>query len=82
MIGTLIIVVAYLFSQQALGIGYSHEMAPALPFAAVLAGRLLAGRLISARLVPVAAAVLLGYMLTLGSNALHGPRRPGRCCPG
>ena len=27
-IGTLIIVVAYLFSQQALGIGYSHEMAP------------------------------------------------------
>jgi hypothetical protein len=72
-IGTLIIVVAYLFSQQALGIGYSHEMAPALPFAAVLAGRLLAGRLISARLVPVAAAVLLGYVLTLGSNALARP---------
>ena len=48
-------------------------MAAALPFAAVLAGRLLAGRLISARLVPVAAAVLLGYVLTLGSNALARP---------
>ena len=72
-IGTLIIVVAYLFSRQALGIGYSHEMAPALPFAAVLAGRLLAGPLISARLLPVAAAVLLGYVVTLGSNALAQP---------
>jgi hypothetical protein len=72
-IGTLIIVAAYLFSRQAVGIGYSHEMAPALPFAAVLAGRLLAGRLISARLVPVAAAVLLGYVVTLGSNALAQP---------
>jgi hypothetical protein len=71
--GTLIIVVAYLFSRQALGIGYSHEMAPALPFAAVLAGRLLAGRLVSARLIPVAAAVLFGYVVTLGSNALAQP---------
>jgi hypothetical protein len=72
-IGTLIIVVAYLFSRQVDGIGYSHEMAPALPFAAVLAGRLLAGRLISARLLPVAAAVLFGYVVTLGSNALAQP---------
>jgi hypothetical protein len=72
-IGTLIIVVAYLFSRQVDGIGYSHEMAPALPFAAVLAGRLLAGRLISARLLPVAAAILFGYVVTLGSNALAQP---------
>jgi hypothetical protein len=71
--GTVIIVAAYLFARQVPGIGYSHEMAPALPFAAVLAGRLLAGRLISARLVPVAAAVLLGYLVTLGSNALAQP---------
>jgi hypothetical protein len=72
--GTLIIVAAYLFARQVPGIGYSHEMAPALPFAAVLAGRLLAGRLMSARLVPVvAAAVLLGYVVTLGSNALAQP---------
>jgi len=71
--GTLIIVAAYLFWRQVPGIGYSHEMAPALPFAAVLAGRLLAGRLMSARLLPVAAAVLLGYLLTLGGNALHRP---------
>jgi hypothetical protein len=72
-VGTLIIVAAYLFSRLAVGIGYSHEMAPALPFAAVLAGRLLAGRLASARLVPVAAVILLGYAVTLGSNALASP---------
>jgi hypothetical protein len=71
--GTLIIVAAYLFARQVPGIGYSHEMAPALPFAAVLAGRLLADRLTSARLVPVAAAVLLGYLVTLGGNALARP---------
>ena len=71
--GTLIIVAAYLFCNQVPGIGYSHEMAPALPFAAVLAGRLLAGRLISARLVPVAAAVLAGYAVTLGGHVLQRP---------
>jgi hypothetical protein len=73
-VGTLIIVAAYLFGKQVPGIGYSHEMAPALPFASVLAGRLLAGRLLagrlsSARLVPVTSAVLVGYVLTLGINA-------------
>jgi hypothetical protein len=76
--GTLIVVAAYLLWRQVPGIGYSHEMAPALPFAAVLAGRLLAPRLMSARLLsvrllPVAAAVLLGYALTLGGNAAHRP---------
>jgi hypothetical protein len=75
-VGTLIIVAAYLFGREVPGIGYSHEMAPALPFAAVLAGRLLAGRLISARLVPVAVAVLLGYAVTLGGNALQHPAPP------
>ncbi len=68
-VGTLVIVAAYLFGKQVPGIGYSHEMAPALPFASVLAGRLLAGRLSSARLVPVTSAVLVGYVLTLGINA-------------
>jgi hypothetical protein len=68
-VGTVVIVAAYLFGKQVPGIGYSHEMAPALPFASVLAGRLLAGRLSSPRLVPVGAAVLLGYVLTLGINA-------------
>jgi hypothetical protein len=73
LVGTLIIVPAFLFWREGLGIGYSHEMAAAAPFAAVLAGRLLAGRLISARLIPVAAAVLLGYVVTLGGNALAHP---------
>jgi hypothetical protein len=104
-VGTLIIVAAYLFSRQNPGIGYSHEMAPALPFAAVLTGRLLGGRLLagrqiadrqiagrqiadrqiagrlsSVRLVLPAAAVLLGYALTLGINAAHpaaGTPAPG-----
>jgi hypothetical protein len=71
--GTVIIIAAYLVARQVPGIGYSHEMAPALPFAAVLAGRLLAGRLTSARLLPVAAVILLGYVVTLGSNALAQP---------
>jgi len=74
--GTLIIVAGYLFARAVPGIGYSDQMAAALPFAAVLAGRLLAGRLISARLVPVAAAVLVGYVVTLGSNALARPAPP------
>jgi hypothetical protein len=68
-VGTVLIVAAYLFGKQVPGIGYSHEMAPALPFASVLAGRMLAGRLSLPRLVPVTAAVLLGYVLTLGINA-------------
>jgi hypothetical protein len=82
-VGTLLIVAAYLFSRQNPGIGYSHEMAPALPFAAVLAGRLIGGRLLagrvmagrlsSARLLLPAAAVLLGYVFTLGINAAHPP---------
>ncbi|HTZ27522.1 MAG TPA: hypothetical protein VMC83_26230 [Streptosporangiaceae bacterium] len=75
-VGTLVSVGGYLFARQALGIGYSDEMSAALPFAAVLAGRLLAGRLITARLVPVAAAVLLGYLITLGGNALARPAPP------
>jgi hypothetical protein len=74
--GTLIIVAGYLFARQAPGIGFSDEVSAALPFAAVLAGRLLAGRLISARLVPVAAAVLFGYVVTLGGNALTPPAPP------
>jgi hypothetical protein len=75
--GTLIVVAAYLFCRQVPGIGYSHEMAPALPFGAVLSGRLLAGRLMSARLVPVAAAVLAGYAVTLGVNAAQPPAPSG-----
>jgi hypothetical protein len=73
LVGTLLIVAAYLFWRQVPGIGYSHEMAPALPFAAVLAGRLLAGRLMSARLIPVVLAVLAGYLVTLGGNAVAHP---------
>jgi hypothetical protein len=72
-VGAITVVAAYLFARGGGPVGYSHEMAPALPFAAVLAGRLLAGRLISARLLPVAAVVLLGYALTLAGNAAQRP---------
>jgi len=72
-VGAITVVAAYLFARGGGQVGYSHEMAPALPFAAVLAGRLLAGRLICARLLPVAAVVLLGYALTLAGNAAQRP---------
>ena len=41
---------AYIVSTRAYGIAGTREIAPVLPFAAVLAGRLLAGRLLAARL--------------------------------
>jgi len=71
--GIVVNFIAFVVTTHVVNVASAREIAPALPFAAVLAGRLLAGRLISARLVPVAAAVLLGYVLTLGSNALARP---------
>jgi hypothetical protein len=59
---------AYTFSPFDVDAKSSREIAAALPFAAVLAGRLLAGRLISARLMPALAAILAGYALTLASG--------------
>ncbi len=48
-------------------------MAPMLPCAAVLTGRVLAGRLISARLLPLMSVVLLGYLAALGYGVVQPP---------
>jgi len=54
----------------------AHEIAPVLPMAAVLAGRLLAGRLKNAAVLPVLAVVLAGYLLALGNDAVQPPAPP------
>jgi hypothetical protein len=74
--GTMIIITAYIFGPQATSIVTTREIAAALPFGAVLAGRLLVDRLRSARLLPALALVLLGYVLTLAVNVIPGPAPP------
>jgi hypothetical protein len=57
----------YILSTDAVAVYFSREMAPVLPFAAVLAGRMLADRVLAVRLVPVALLlVLAGYLGGLG----------------
>jgi hypothetical protein len=59
----------YLVSTKALSLDSAREMAPALAFSAVLAGRLLADRLLAARLAPLLAVALAGYGLSLAVSA-------------
>jgi hypothetical protein len=59
----------YLVSTKALSLDSAREMAPALAFSAVLAGRLLADRLLTARLAPLLAVALAGYGLSLAVSA-------------
>jgi hypothetical protein len=59
----------YLVSAKALSLDSAREMAPALAFSAVLAGRLLADRLRAARLVPLLAVAVAGYGLSLAVSA-------------
>jgi len=49
----------------------ARVMAPMLPSAAALTGRVLAGPLISARLLPLMGVVLLGYLAALGYGAVQ-----------
>ena len=60
---------AYLASTLPVTIFDTREIAPVLPFGAVLAGRLLAGDAIKARLAPAAAVVLACYAAALGFAA-------------
>ena len=64
---------AYIVSTRAYGIAGTREIAPVLPFAAVLAGRLLAGRLLAARLAPALIVVLAGYLAGLSYSAVQPP---------
>jgi hypothetical protein len=64
---------AYIVSTRADGIAGTREIAPVLPFAAVLAGRLLAERLLAARLAPVLIVVLAGYLAGLSYSVVQPP---------
>jgi len=75
-VGTAVIIAAYLFGVQAANIATTREMAAVLPFGAVLAGRLVTDRLRETKLVSAAAIVLLGYALTLGINVNTAPAPP------
>jgi hypothetical protein len=67
--GVLIGLTVYVLGQRVSDINSTREFAEVLPFGAVLAGRLLAPRLMRARLVPALAAVLAGYLVSLGQAA-------------
>jgi hypothetical protein len=62
-----VILVAYA-GGSASNLSTTRDIAAALPFGAVLAGRLLPERLTSARLLPALAVVLVGYIVTLAIN--------------
>jgi hypothetical protein len=64
---------AYIVSTRADGIAGTREIAPVLPFAAVLAGRLLAERLLAARLAPALIVVLAGYLAGLSYSVVQPP---------
>ena len=64
---------AYIVSTRATGIPGTREIAPVLPFAAVLAGRLLAERLLAARLAPALIVVLAGYLAGLSYSVIQSP---------
>ncbi len=64
---------AYIVSTRAYGIAGTREIAPVLPFAAVLAGRLVAERILAARLAPALIVVLAGYLAGLSYSVVQPP---------
>jgi hypothetical protein len=66
-------VAAYIVSTRASELSGTREIAPVLPFAAVLAGRLLAERLLAARLAPALIVVLAGYLAGLSYSVAQPP---------
>jgi hypothetical protein len=64
---------ALLLSTRLVNILSAREIAPVLPFAAVLAARLLSARLAAARLMPLLLTGLLGYVAILGYNLAAPP---------
>jgi hypothetical protein len=76
-VGITVLLAAFVVTDEALGIGSSHEIAPVLPFGAVLAGRLLPGRRVTTALTPVLLAALVGYAGVLGySSTRPAPPSP------
>jgi hypothetical protein len=68
-VGIAVLLAGYVVSNEALGIGSAHEIAPVLPFGAVLAGRLLPGRRVTRAVAPVLVAALIAYAGVLGYSA-------------
>jgi hypothetical protein len=81
LVGVVLTVGSYLVSLRGMSIVYAHDMAPVLPFAAALAGRLVGGRLATMRLRrvlgPVLAVVFCGYLAGLGWELSH-PSAPAQ----
>lgn len=73
LIAVLVTVTALLVGGRSGNPWNGRYIAPMLPAAAVLTGRVLAGRLISARLLPLTGVVLLGYLAALGHGAVQPP---------
>jgi hypothetical protein len=71
--GTIFLLGAGVFGTHVPNVAFAHEIAPLLPFCAVLAGRLLAAPLIRARLEPVLAAGLAAYLGALCYAATGAP---------
>ena len=74
--GVVVTLVVYVFSTRASGLLTARDITAVLPFGAALAGRMLASRLTSARLVPALAAVLAGYLISLGQVVTLAPAQP------
>jgi hypothetical protein len=74
--GIVINLIGFLLWAQVGDITMAREMAAVLPFGAILAARLLGKRLFEARLVPALAVVLLGYVVSLASVAVHPAQAP------
>ena len=69
----LINLAGFLLSTRLVNILSAREIAPVLPFGAVLAARLLSARLAAARLMPLLVVVLLGYVSALGYAVVQPP---------
>lgn len=70
-VAVVINVLMYLVSPRARSLDSARDLAPALAFGAVLAGRLLAERLLAARLAPLLTLALAGYVLSLAISAAN-----------
>jgi hypothetical protein len=71
----LINLAAFLLSTRLVNVLSAREIAPVLPFGAVLAARLLSARLAAARLLPLLLVVLLGYLAVLGGEVARPAAR-------
>jgi hypothetical protein len=75
-IGIAVDLAAFMFSTQAVDLGSARDLAPALAFGAVLAGRLIPGLPVTGALLPALLAVLVGYAGVLAYSASRPAQPP------